>query len=96
MAPNWTAIARPIGLLGSDYESEVFAAAKTRRRCLKAELRMVIRFSSTIRLVSCAATAPRRFNVKAIPTKYRDLTMCPRLEARWAELFTQFGWTWYY
>jgi hypothetical protein len=43
MAPNWTAIARRIGLLGSDYESEVFAAANTRRRCLKAELRMVIR-----------------------------------------------------
>ena len=31
--------------------------------------------------------------MKAIPTKYRDLN---RLEARWAELFTQFGWTWYY
>jgi hypothetical protein len=34
--------------------------------------------------------------VKAIPTKYRDPKMRSWLEARWAELFIQFGWTWYY
>jgi hypothetical protein len=37
MAANWKAIARRIGLLGSDYDGEVLPAAYAQRRCLKAD-----------------------------------------------------------
>jgi hypothetical protein len=35
-------------------------------------------------------------NIKAIPTVYNGINMRDRLEARWADLFTQFGWRWNY
>jgi hypothetical protein len=35
-------------------------------------------------------------NPQAIPTTYRGVNMRSRLEARWAHLFDQFGWNWYY
>jgi hypothetical protein len=34
--------------------------------------------------------------MKAIPTTHRGLNMRSRLEAIWAEVFTQLGWNWYY
>jgi hypothetical protein len=35
-------------------------------------------------------------NIKHIPTTYCGVNMRSRLEARWADLFTQFGWRWNY
>lgn len=32
----------------------------------------------------------------AIPTVYRGIRMRSRLEAKWAHMFDQFGWTWHY
>lgn len=34
--------------------------------------------------------------MKAIPTTYAGLNMRSRLEAIWADVFTQLGWNWYY
>ena len=35
-------------------------------------------------------------DMKAIPTTYNGINMRSRLEARWANLFDQFGWRWHY
>jgi hypothetical protein len=34
--------------------------------------------------------------MRSIPTKHAGLNMRLRLEARWAEVFTQLGWNWIY
>jgi hypothetical protein len=35
-------------------------------------------------------------SIPAIPTTYNGINMRSRLEARWAHLFNQFGWKWFY